>query len=105
MRHSSDLMSDQRASCRVSLSASGKISEPYHGQHAVELLDISSTGARIATFRRFEIGQSIYLTIDKLQSIKCDIRWVKPGEIGVSFGAKLHVSVVDHIAAANSIRR
>lgn len=98
-------MRDQRASCRVTLSAQGRISEPYQGQHAVELLDISSTGARIATFRRFDVGQSIYLTIDKLQSIKCDIRWIKTGEIGVSFANRLHVSVVDHIAAANKIAR
>ncbi|WP_169542573.1 PilZ domain-containing protein [Sphingomonas baiyangensis] len=101
MRSSAQALQDQRASCRVSLSAQGKISEPYLGQHPVELLDISSTGARIATFRQFQVGQSIYLTIDKLQSIKCDVRWVKPGEIGVSFDRKLHVAVVDHVAAAN----
>jgi hypothetical protein len=105
MRPEIGSLHDQRTSFRVSLSAQGKISEPYQGQHAVELLDISSTGARIATYRQFQTGQSIYLTIDKLQSIKCAVRWVKPGEIGVSFAAKLHVSVVDHIAAANRARR
>lgn len=105
MRNIAEKPSEQRADFRVSLSAQGRISEPYQGQHAVELLDISPSGARIATFRRFQIGQSIYVTIDKLQAIKCDVRWVKPGEIGVSFERPLHVSVVDHIAAANRANR
>lgn len=96
---------EQRTNLRVALSAQGRISEPYLGQHAVELLDISPSGARIATFRRYQVGQAIYLTIDKLQAIKCDVRWVKPGEIGVSFGQQLHVSVVEHIAAANRAHR
>ncbi|UUL83546.1 PilZ domain-containing protein [Sphingomonas qomolangmaensis] len=105
MRNTADEPSEQRAHCRLSLSAQGRISEPYQGQHSVELLDISASGARIATFRQFQVGQAIYVTIDKLQAIKCDVRWVKPGEIGVSFDRPLHVSVVDHIAAANRARR
>ncbi|WP_033919958.1 PilZ domain-containing protein [Sphingomonas sp. 37zxx] len=105
MRQAATKPSEQRAYCRISLSAPARVSEPYYGQHAVELLDISPSGARIATFRQFQVDQNIYLTIDTMQAIKCDVRWVVPGEIGVSFCNRLHPSVVDHIAANNPASR
>jgi hypothetical protein len=92
---------DQRGSVRISLKADGRLSEPYAGQHDVELLDISESGARIATYRRFQVGQAIYLTFGKLRAVKCEVRWAKPGEIGVQFEQKLHVAILEHIAATN----
>jgi hypothetical protein len=92
---------EQRAHLRLTLHADGRLSEPYAGQHAVELLDISATGARIATYRRFVAGQQVYLTVDQLRAIKCIVRWAKPGEIGVAFERPLHVAVLDHLAAVH----
>ncbi len=92
---------EQRANLRLMLHAEGRLSEPYAGQHGIELLDISSTGARIATYRRFHAGQTLYLTVDQLRSIKCEVRWARPGEIGVAFERPLHVAILDHLAAAH----
>lgn len=96
---------DQRETLRISLSIQGRLSEPYQGQHDVELIDISPTGARIATYRRFHVGNALYLSIGNLQRIKCEVRWTEPGEIGVVFASSLHPSVVDHIAATNRSAR
>lgn len=90
---------DQRHAMRLTLHADGRLSEPYAGQHAIELIDISATGARIATYRRFTPGHQLYLTFDQLRSIKCEVRWARPGEIGVAFERPLHIAVLDHIAA------
>ncbi|GAA0730449.1 PilZ domain-containing protein [Sphingomonas japonica] len=95
---------NKRIKSRVELSAPGKLSEPFAGNHGVELLDISASGARIATFRNFSVDQTLYLTIDKLQSLKCVVRWVKHGEIGVAFDRDLYPAVVEHIAAAHRAR-
>lgn len=92
---------EQRASGRVMLHAEGRLSEPYAGQHSVELLDISATGARIATYRRYHPGQTLYLTVDQLRSIKCEVRWSRPGEVGVAFERSLHVAILEHLAAAH----
>lgn len=95
---------EQRAQPRLTLHAEGSLSEPYNGRHGVELLDISASGARVATYRRFTAGQQVYLTVDQLRSIKCVVRWAKPGEIGVAFERPLHVAILDHLAALHRAR-
>lgn len=92
---------EQRATCRLTLHAEGRLSEPYAGQHDVELIDISSTGARVATYRRYQPGQTLYLTVDQLRSIKCEARWSRPGEVGLAFERPLHVAILEHLAAAH----
>ncbi|WP_315761255.1 PilZ domain-containing protein [Sphingomonas sp. Y38-1Y] len=92
---------EQRASLRLTLHAEGRLSEPYAGGHGIELLDISATGARIATYRRFQPGQVVYLTVDQLRSIKCHVRWARPGEVGVAFDRPLHVAILEHLAATH----
>ncbi|HTG39280.1 PilZ domain-containing protein [Sphingomonas sp.] len=95
---------EQRAHLRLTLQAEGRLSEPYSGNHGIELLDISATGARIATFRRFHPGQAVYLTVDQIRAIKCEVRWARAGEIGVAFERPLHVAVLEHLATAHRAR-
>ncbi|MEZ0495624.1 PilZ domain-containing protein [Sphingomonas sp. IW22] len=78
--------------------------EPLADHHEIELLDVSATGARIGTYRCFHPGQTVYLTVDQIKSISCEIRWARAGEIGLAFKRTLNVAMLEHLATAHRAR-
>lgn len=59
----------------------------FRGQdHLVPILNISSNGTMIESELLPRIGESVSLQFENGVRVKADIRWVRDGQIGLSFG-------------------
>lgn len=64
------------------------------------ILDLSTTGCRIATNGFYQVGTRVCLRIDGLQSWWGTIAWQNGTDVGIAFEQKLHAAVVEHISRA-----
>lgn len=62
-----------------------------------EVVDISTDGCRILA-TDYSTGDDVLIALAHLAPIAGRICWVRDGAAGVKFGARLHPSVVSHLA-------
>lgn len=63
----------------------------------VELFDLSSTGFRMATFSRPEIGKHIWVSLPGLEPLEAIVRRADGNNFGCEFLRPLHPSVARHL--------
>ena len=83
----------RRSSPRLSTSAHA-ILRTGGRTYAAELCDISTSGARVRTRTAMRLGPSVTLNLPHLPAVKCYVRWISDGEMGLSFEAPLPIQII-----------
>jgi hypothetical protein len=71
--------------------------EPGLNPFDVELFDLSSTGFRMVTFFRPDIGKHIWVNLPGLQPLEAVVRRADGNNYGCEFVNPLHPSVAKHL--------
>lgn len=77
--------SDQRREDRHPRLQDGAVLTFRRKKHEVQLVNISSHGAMIASDLLPRIGENVTIQIDDTNRIACAVRWVRDGRLGVEF--------------------
>ncbi len=67
-------------------------------REAVEVLDISRTGARIHSLSPLRSGHVVWLRLPGLEAIQANVVWTRQFEAGCEFVRPLHPAVFEIIA-------
>ncbi|HWV59711.1 MAG TPA: PilZ domain-containing protein [Sphingopyxis sp.] len=88
-----------RGAERAPVTARARFREPGLNPFNVELFDLSSTGFRMVTSFRPEIGKHIWVNLPGLQPLEAVVRRADGNNYGCEFVHPLHVSVAQHLQA------
>lgn len=86
-----------RGAERAPVTARARFREPGLNPFDVELFDLSSTGFRMVTFFRPEIGKHIWVNLPGLQPLEAVVRRADGNNYGCEFVHPLHPSVAKHL--------
>jgi hypothetical protein len=82
---------------RVAVTGRARIREAGFNPFDVELFDLSSTGFRMVTFARPQIGKHIWVNLPGLQPLEAIVRRADGNDFGCEFLYPLHPSVATHL--------
>lgn len=88
-----------RGAERAPVQARARYREPGLNPFDVELFDLSSTGFRMVTFFRPQIGKHIWVSLPGLQPLEAIVRRADGNNYGCEFVHPLHPSVAAHLQA------
>ena len=88
-----------RGAERAPVTARARFREPGLNPFDVELFDLSSTGFRMVTSFRPQIGKHIWVNLPGLQPLEAVVRRADGNNYGCEFVHPLHVSVAQHLQA------
>ncbi|MGN7930970.1 PilZ domain-containing protein [Sphingopyxis sp. 22461] len=86
-----------RGAERAPVAARARFREPGLNPFDVELFDLSSTGFRMVTFFRPQIGKHIWVNLPGLQPLEAVVRRADGNNYGCEFVNPLHPSVAKHL--------
>ena len=84
---------------RAPVAARAPFREPGLNPFNVDLFDLSSTGFRMVTSFRPQIGKHIWVNLPGLQPLEAVVRRADGNNYGCEFVHPLHVSVAQHLQA------
>jgi len=79
---------DERSEPREATGLQAATLELRGVRHAVQLINMSASGAMIATQASPRIGEEIALDLGDRDRLNGQVCWVKDGQIGVTFAAR-----------------
>ncbi|WP_332820058.1 PilZ domain-containing protein [Sphingopyxis sp.] len=82
---------------RAPVSSRARFREPGFNPFDVELFDLSSTGFRMVTFSRPNIGKHVWVSLPGLQPLEAIVRRADGNDFGCEFLYPLHPSVAKHL--------
>lgn len=82
---------------RAPVSARARFREAGCNPFEVELFDLSSTGFRMVTYGRPQIGTHIWVKLPSLQALEAVVRRADGNDFGCEFVHPLHPSVAKHL--------
>ncbi len=88
-----------RGAERAPVAARARFREPGLNPFDVELFDLSSTGFRMITSFRPQIGKHIWVNLPGLQPLEAVVRRADGNNYGCEFVNPLHISVAQHLQA------
>ncbi|MBO9697752.1 MAG: pilus assembly protein PilZ [Sphingopyxis sp.] len=88
-----------RGAERAPVTARARFREPGLNPFDVELFDLSSTGFRMVTAFRPQIGKHIWVNLPGLQPLEAIVRRADGNNHGCEFVHPLHPSVAAHLQA------
>jgi hypothetical protein len=88
---------DGRRARRAEVNARARFREPGCNPFEVQLFDLSSTGFRMVTYGRPQLGVHIWVTLPGLQALEAIVRRANGNEFGCEFVSPLHPSVAEHL--------
>ena len=88
-----------RGAERAPVTARARFREPGLNPFNVELFDLSSTGFRMVTSFRPQIGKHIWVNLPGLQPLEAVLRRADGNNYGCEVVHPLHVSVAQHLQA------
>ncbi|MBA3942036.1 MAG: pilus assembly protein PilZ [Sphingopyxis sp.] len=86
-----------RGAERTKVRANARFREPGFNPFDAELFDLSSTGFRMVTFARPQIGKHIWVNLPGLQPLEAVVRRGEGNYYGCEFVSPLHPSVAAHL--------
>ena len=89
--------SQGRRAARAPVSARARFREPGFNPFDVELFDLSSTGFRMVTFARPQVGKTIWVSLPGLHPLEAVVRRADGNDLGCEFIHPLHPSVAAHL--------
>lgn len=69
------------------------------GNLKVQITDISENGCQCRKLTRLIVGAHLTLVMPNMAPLGATVVWVDSESVGLKFNAKMHASVVEHIAA------
>lgn len=87
----------KRRAERAPVRARARFREMGCNPFEVELYDLSSTGFRMVSFGRPQIGTHIWVSLPSLQSLEAVVRRIDGNNFGCEFVQPLHPSVARHL--------
>jgi PilZ domain len=90
---------DARAAERRRVNLRALVREAGSARIDIDMVDLSATGFRFASFYGFAPGARVFLTIPTLQPLEAVIAWRGGNQFGCRFLTPLHQAVFDTIAA------
>jgi hypothetical protein len=88
-----------RGAERAPVTGRARYREPGLNPFDVELFDLSSTGFRMVTFSRPQIGKHIWINLPGLEPLEAIVRRADGNDYGCEFVYPLHPSVAKHLQA------
>lgn len=89
----------ERKDPRRPLNAKAVIRNSRQGRIGGQVIDISENGCKLDLFdTAVEVGQTVTIKLDDLESWAGSVRWVNGQIVGVQFDLPLHSAVVDHLS-------
>ncbi len=61
------------------------------GVHVVEVVNISSRGAMVASDLEPRLGESVIIRFSGCSPIHAFVRWIREGRLGLNFGGELTI--------------
>ena len=92
-----DLSPKGRRAERATVRARARYREAGFNPFDVELFDLSSTGFRMVTFARPQIGKTIWVSLPGLQPLEAVVRRGDGNNYGCEFVRPLYPSVAKHL--------
>lgn len=89
--------SQGRGAERAPVVGRARFREPGFNPFDVELFDLSSTGFRMVTFARPQIGKTIWVSLPGLQPLEAVVRRGDGNNFGCEFARPLHPGVAAHL--------
>lgn len=86
-----------RGAERAPVRGRARYREPGLNPFDVELFDLSSTGFRMVTFFRPQLGKHIWVNLPGLQPLEAVVRRADGNNYGCEFVRPLHPSVAAHL--------
>ncbi|WP_188237180.1 PilZ domain-containing protein [Sphingopyxis sp. LK2115] len=86
-----------RGAERAPVRGRARYREPGLNPFDVELFDLSSTGFRMVTFFRPQLGKHIWVSLPGLQPLEAIVRRADGNDYGCEFVCPLHPSVARHL--------
>ena len=86
-----------RRADRAQVRARARFREVGCNPFEVELFDLSSTGFRMVTYGRPQIGTHIWVNLPGLQALEAVVRRAEGNDFGCEFVHPLHPSVAKHL--------
>ncbi|WP_338425627.1 PilZ domain-containing protein [Sphingopyxis kveilinensis] len=86
-----------RGAERAPVRGRARYREPGLNPFDVELFDLSSTGFRMVTFFRPQLGKHIWVNLPGLQPLEAVVRRADGNNYGCEFVRPLHPSVAKHL--------
>lgn len=88
-------LSDERRRSTPRINAVARAIVRTGGQtYSAELLDISTSGARVRTRKPIAPGASIMMTLTDMPSLKAYVRWADECELGLVFEAPIPIQIM-----------
>lgn len=97
METRTETASQARRAERAPICCRARLREPGFNPFDVELFDLSSTGFRMVTFARPQIGRTIWVSLPGLQPLEAIVRRRDGNDFGCEFLRPLHPSVATHL--------
>ena len=95
---------DDRKADRLALRMTASLRETGLTKFDVTVIDMSTTGYRIETVYRLDIGARVWLTIPGLCGLESEVSWTDYRGYGCHFICPLHIAVFEHVVAPHIIR-
>lgn len=89
--------SQARRAERAPVVGRARFREPGFNPFDVELFDLSSTGFRMVTFARPQIGKTIWVSLPGLEPLEAVVRRGDGNNFGCEFARPLYPSVATHL--------
>jgi len=86
-----------RGAERATVQARARFREPGLNPFGADLFDLSSTGFRMVTAFRPQIGKHIWVNLPGLQPLEAVVRRAEGNSYGCEFVHPLHPSVAQHL--------
>ena len=88
---------EARRNLRLVANLAGTVGSSVIGKHKVVISDISRAGCRVEKAMNIQVGSTVVVTIQGLNPVGAQVRWVTASEIGLHFNRTLHPLIIAEI--------
>ena len=88
---------ESRRALRSNVRMNAYLRDRTSPKFAIEVLDLSITGFRIATVHKLHVGDRVWIVLPKLSALEAKVVWRTEQEAGFAFIQPLHAAVFDHM--------
>lgn len=84
-----ELLFEQRAEARTDAGSGTAVLGHGGSRHVVRLVNLSPSGAMIATSGSFGVGDPVTLQLLDHGAVRGQVKWVRGGRLGINFQTRL----------------
>lgn len=92
----------QRESERIPVTLGARMKRFGRGGYEVPVSDVSGTGCKVEFADRPDVGETVSIKFDGLDSLEATVRWVAGRNCGLDFVNPIHPAILDMLLHRNS---